>query len=660
MVRWKGSLRGGRGLIASVAVPFALALGACDGTTDWESPASDPQAEATGEIFTKQPLQPGLVDEVRSTGFAKAVVLIDDRAQQNLRANQLAVLGGFGDDEGFARALDATKDRVLARLTSQPIAPLARLRRLPFLHVRIDSPEALQALAADPEVLAVAPETSYQLLQTVASNLSLINQPKAAAAGQLGAGTAVAVLDTGTDYKRAPFSCAQPGGDCKVAHAADFAAQDNLLDDSRGHGTNVAGIVLAVAPATKILALDVFTPTGALTGDILAAINWVIENRTKYNIAAMNMSFGGGAFTSACTTDIMAIAIDRARAVGILSAVAAGNEAKSTSLSSPACGPAAVSVGAVYPSNVGPLISSVCRDMTSMANQVACFSNSTSFLTLLAPGVYITAAGLTMTGTSQAAPHVAGAIAVLKAAFPGETPSARLDRLVKTGLAVKDLRNSVSKPRIDLAAALAAPAVAAPPPPPPAPPPPPPPTPVGTITLADGAKFTRQAIINVAVPTTTGVATHVCLSAEPMCTAWIKWAPTVSFTLPGADGAKTVRVWWKNAAGAVTAAPKTASITLDRAAPVGGRMMLSLSSGRANYAWSGITDTLSGIAKYKLMGSTTALPPAACSSGTLLANGPGLVASQAVVKGRTYYFRLCAVDNANNVSAGLTGQFVAR
>jgi hypothetical protein len=127
--------------------------------------------------------------------------------------------------------------------------------------------------------------------------------------------------------------------------------------------------------------------------------------------------------------------------------------------------------------------------------------------------------------------------------------------------------------------------------------------------------------------------------------------------LPAVDGLQTVRVWWKDAAGTVTPEPKTATITLDRAAPIGGKVTVTIVGTTASYVWTGITDPLSGVASTKLVGSTTGSPPAGCTAGTQLASGAGFVATQSVAKGKTYYFRLCATDNAGNTSAGIAGQF---
>jgi hypothetical protein len=135
--------------------------------------------------------------------------------------------------------------------------------------------------------------------------------------------------------------------------------------------------------------------------------------------------------------------------------VAAGNNGYIEGLSSPACAPDALSVGAIYDSSLGGITwGTGCTDATTAADKVVCFSNSASFLTLLAPGVMITSAGITMSGTSQAAPHVAGAIAVLRAAFPSETVTQIQSRLINSRVP-RVTRNNLSFPRLDLLQALA-------------------------------------------------------------------------------------------------------------------------------------------------------------------------------------------------------------
>jgi hypothetical protein len=327
--------------------------------------------------------------------------------------------------------------------------------QLPITVGTVTSTSALVALLEDPRVTVI--DEVRQLFASDVDSLGLIGQPTALAGGKDGAGTSVAVIDTGADYTLPAFgSCTAPGvpsASCRVVVAQDFGADDNVRDDGSLHGTNVAGIVAQTAPGTRILALDVFEGAAASTTSVLAAIDFVIAHRAAYNVAALNLSLGYGAFTAPCAQDPLAIALSTARSAGILASVATGNDSFLNATSSPACAPAAVSVGAVYDANVGGVSYGLCADPVTAADRVACFSNSASFVTVLAPGAVVTAAGVSMTGTSQAAPHVAAGIAILKGAFPSETPDAVVARLKTTGRLVTDARNGLALPRIDLAAA---------------------------------------------------------------------------------------------------------------------------------------------------------------------------------------------------------------
>jgi hypothetical protein len=622
----------------------ALAGSACDGAAvDVQSQVVSP---ASPEASSKIDPRVGL--DRHADRSREVIVLLDDRS---LRATFLSPI--VADDPGrmdaMVAGLDLAKDRILGKMTRHRMVALDRYSHLPALHLVVESDAALTELAADPSVLRIVPNDVVDLAETVPSNLALIRQPQATAAGKLGAGATVAVLDTGTDFKRAPFNCTaagEPG--CKVVFAGDFAPEDNA-PDANGHGTNVSGIVLAVAPGAQIAALDVFNGDSGWTSDILKAINWSIQNRAKYNIVAINLSLGGGSFMSTCASDPLAIAVESAKIAGILSAVASGNGAVSNAVSSPACAPSAISVGAVHAANLGGLKWPICADTTTAADKVACFSNSVPFLTLLAPGVMINAAGATMTGTSQATPHVAGAIAVLRAAFPTESADAIVKRMTSTGVPVTDTRNNVTTPRLDLFAALGAAAEK---------PAAPTPGPTGKLVINGGTRYTRTAKVSASVATTGGTATQVCLSTTGSCTAWITWASTVSWTLPAGDGNKVVSAWWKDAKGNVSAVPSTAAIVLDSTAPVGGTLSLKLAPTQATFTWAGLSDAGSGIASYKLMVSATAIPAGCAGPAAYEGKNTSAVVKSLVAK-KTYYVRLCATDNIGNASAGFGGPFVA-
>jgi len=187
---------------------------------------------------------------------------------------------------------------------------------LPMALVNIPNDIALEALTKSPKVKGIYENEMMSLFLN--ESLPLINQPEASILGAQGEGTTVAIVDTGVDYTRAEFgSCTSPGvpSACKVVHAQDFAPDDLKLD-AHGHGTNVAGISLGVAPSTKIAALDVFSGNGAYWDDILAALDWVVVNQATYNIVSVNLSLGSSIRnTSPCVDSIAVEPFSRLRSV---------------------------------------------------------------------------------------------------------------------------------------------------------------------------------------------------------------------------------------------------------------------------------------------------------------------------------------------------------
>lgn len=158
------------------------------------------------------------------------------------------------------------------------------------------------------------------------------------------------------------------------------------------------------------------------------------------------MSLGGGHFRSPSECDRADAArkaiIDNLRSAGIATVAAAGNEGAPDGLSAPACVSSAVSVGAV-----------------TALDRVAAFSNSSSSISLLAPGVSIVSAfppdGFArISGTSQATPFVSGAFAVLSQRIGRGDVDAVLAALTSTGTPVPDPRNGLLKPRIAMQQAL--------------------------------------------------------------------------------------------------------------------------------------------------------------------------------------------------------------
>jgi subtilisin family serine protease len=211
----------------------------------------------------------------------------------------------------------------------------------------------------------------------------------------------VYVLDTGIRTSHTQF-----GG--RATWGANFAGGQNT--DCHGHGTHVAGTVggstYGVAKAVRLVAVKVLNCAGSGTlSGVVAGINWVTNNAVEPAVA--NMSLGGGASSSIDS------AVANSVASGVTYVVAAGNSSANACNSSPARAPSAITVGA-----------------TSSNDARASFSNFGSCLDIFAPGVSIPSAWYTsntatrtLSGTSMASPHVAGAAALVLSANPSFSPS---------------------------------------------------------------------------------------------------------------------------------------------------------------------------------------------------------------------------------------------
>ncbi len=334
------------------------------------------------------------------------------------------------------------------------------------------SQAGLARLSAHPDVLRIGLDRKVH--RYTAESVPLIRADEARALGFTGRGVTVAVLDTGIDGQHPDLRDAIVDEQCFCEgccpNGTSRQSGAGSANDDDGHGTNVSGIIasagrvapVGVAPGAGLVAIRVLGPSGGSTSTIVSALEYVLA---RPHIKVVNMSLGGGGpFTTVCdsadaSTMAFGTVLARLRAQGTLSVVAAGNEGFSTGVGSPACTQAALAVGAVYDQNVGGITWRTCPDPTTAADQVACFSNSSPLVELLAPGPMATSSGpgggtLTQGGTSQATPHVAGAAAVLLQARPSLTPSEIISVLSQTGISITDRKNGVAVPRINVRAAL--------------------------------------------------------------------------------------------------------------------------------------------------------------------------------------------------------------
>ncbi|WP_435210121.1 S8 family peptidase [Streptomyces sp. bgisy034] len=268
-------------------------------------------------------------------------------------------------------------------------------------------------LAADPAVASVVQNRTFHIDATQTNppswGLDRIDQKNLPlnssytypdSAGQ---GVTAYVIDTGVRITHSDF-----GG--RASYGYDAIDNDNTAQDGHGHGTHVAGTVAGssygVAKKAKIVGVRVLNNSGSgTTAQVVAGIDWVAQNAVKPAVA--NMSLGGGADSA------LDAAVRNAIASGVTFAVAAGNESTNASTKSPARVTEAITVGA-----------------TTSSDARASYSNYGSVLDLFAPGSSITSAWNsgdsatnTISGTSMASPHVAGAAALYLADNPTSTPA---------------------------------------------------------------------------------------------------------------------------------------------------------------------------------------------------------------------------------------------
>ncbi len=373
-------------------------------------------------------------------------------------------------------AIASRQDQVLARISQHHAAAAKRFHFIPFMALEVDSAEFL-TLTSSPEIDLI--EEDIPVPPALPQSVPLIGGVNGAFNGFSGNGQTVAILDTGVDKNHsflsgkvvaeACYSTTSGTTSTAVCTDGSTAPGSGLNCDVSiagcDHGTHVAGIVAGkgdtfsgVAKDATLIAVQVFSQFSAAacggspcvmsyTSDQISGLEHVYDLRNTYNISSVNMSLGGGRYYSYCDTEDASekAAIDTLRSVGIATAIASANNGYTDSIASPACISSAVSVGATDKSDV-----------------VASYSNSASFLNLLAPGssIYSSVPGVNTfaykSGTSMATPHVAGAWAVLKSAMPKASVSKVLNALLMTGKPITDSRNSIVKPRIQVDAAVKA------------------------------------------------------------------------------------------------------------------------------------------------------------------------------------------------------------
>lgn len=409
-----------------------------------------------------------LLDSARKNGMVEAIVTLRGGLTYSSKS-------GFMTDKAWklqAKAHQRVFNEILAGSGAKPIAASESSLALGSLHAKLPY-SMLQRLAANPDPRILAIDINKPAAHAFLSNsMPLINMPSAWRAGYVAAGQFIIVVDSGIRKDHAMF---QFGGASKVVYEACFGTNSstyvsicpsadasgdsppglfgsgepdsnagacNAFPGACAHGTHVAGIAAGlgsssvplqgVAIGAMLVSAQVFSydATGsaepsAFNADIFLALSAVHAATTPglNNPYTVNMSLGEGFFLRDCPAQDAGVtsAVQNLVSRGVPVVVATGNDGFINAISWPACVPQTIKVSSVLNDATGAFRS-------SFAN-IARPANFTGPI-LLAPGggfgTYIYSAGITsptatlkLQGTSQAAPHVAGIYAAIKAAIPG-------------------------------------------------------------------------------------------------------------------------------------------------------------------------------------------------------------------------------------------------
>jgi hypothetical protein len=307
------------------------------------------------------------------------------------------------------------------------------------------------------QLLAGAPWGAQEI--ATGQDKAVANYPKIT-----GAGTTIAVLDTGVDYNHPALG---GGWGKKVVAGYDFVDNDTDPMDTVGHGTGIAALAAGlpytykgakfqgVAPGAKVVALRVDNEKlkwGQMAANTERALQWVIANAAKYHIVAVNMSYGQGHFGTDDVKTGLSDELAKLRGMGILAVSSSGNDG----LTQPN--------GIEYPAADANVYAAGAANVDgSIWNKTERGKN----LDLLAPGSGITLpyydaathghiyikGGL---GSSWAAPWVSGTAALLQQLKPGLTPAQSMSAMKAGGVTKSDSTGSWKLLNINGALAAAA------------------------------------------------------------------------------------------------------------------------------------------------------------------------------------------------------------
>jgi len=249
----------------------------------------------------------------------------------------------------------------------------------------------------------------------------------------------IAILDTGIDLDHA---------DLNVFHERSFIPGTINADDDHGHGTHLSGVaaakdnsfgIVGIAPGARLWAIKVLESSGmGEISTLIKGLDYINQNQNQNQVDVAVLSLG-----CECESGALDIAINNSIKAGITIVVAAGNEGKDAGTFTPANNPEVITVSAIADTDgkcggKGPSTPYGADDM------LASFSNFGKVIDISAPGVDIYSTFKSnsytkLTGTSMAAPHVAGAAALYISLHPEASPNDVKSYLITSGTNFSDL-----------------------------------------------------------------------------------------------------------------------------------------------------------------------------------------------------------------------------
>lgn len=291
-----------------------------------------------------------------------------------------------------------------------------------------------------------------------------------------GTGIKVAVLDSGIDASHPDFSgaleaeacfCANPntGDCCPDGNATQFGA--GAAADDHNHGTWVTGHIMGqgtvapigAAPGASLIAVKVLDSNNSFWGasDVTAAYDWLATNHPDVDV--VNASLGTSAmFATQCDT-AAAWTLAMSQAVAALTAndavviASTGNQSNTNGIEVPSCLGEVIAVGATWKEDETGTFFGCNVDPN--VDDVACFSNHSPELDILAPGVFMTTTQLgggvsgAVSGTSFASPLVAGCAALIRQAHPHLSAAQVRETMVRSNVRAEDDRVGLFYPRLN-------------------------------------------------------------------------------------------------------------------------------------------------------------------------------------------------------------------